>query len=85
VDTVSRVYSQDFGPLADRYLLHGDPDMVAARLAEYHAAGVDTVIFSAACTPDRRPAVTQLFAESVLPQLAGLHRVKDLPGDQQGD
>jgi alkanesulfonate monooxygenase SsuD/methylene tetrahydromethanopterin reductase-like flavin-dependent oxidoreductase (luciferase family) len=74
VDTVSRVYSQDFGPLADRYLLHGDPDMVAARLAEYHAAGVDTVIFSAACTPDRRPAVTQLFAESVLPQLAGLHR-----------
>ena len=74
VDTVSRVYSQDFGPLADRYLLHGDPDMVAARLAEYHAAGADTVIFSAACAPDRRPAVTQLFAESVLPQLAGLHR-----------
>ena len=74
VDMVSRVYSQDFGPLADRYLLHGDPDMVAGRLAEYHAAGVDTVIFSAACTPERLPAVTELFAESVLPQLAGLHR-----------
>jgi len=74
VDTVSRAYSQDFGPLADRYLLHGDPDMVAARLAEYHAAGVDTVIFSAACTPERRPAVTELFAGSVLPQLASLRR-----------
>ena len=74
VESVSRIYRQDFEPLADRYLLHGDPDMVVARLAEYHAAGVDTVIFSAACTPDRRQAVTRLFAESVLPHLAGWRR-----------
>jgi alkanesulfonate monooxygenase SsuD/methylene tetrahydromethanopterin reductase-like flavin-dependent oxidoreductase (luciferase family) len=71
VESVSAVYRQDFEPLADRYLLHGDPDMVVARLAEYQAAGADTVIFSAACAPARRPAVTALFAESVLPRLAG--------------
>ena len=28
VDGVSAVYQQDFEPLADRYLLHGDPDRV---------------------------------------------------------
>jgi alkanesulfonate monooxygenase SsuD/methylene tetrahydromethanopterin reductase-like flavin-dependent oxidoreductase (luciferase family) len=74
VESVSRIYRQDFEPLADRYLLHGDPDMVAARLAEYHAAGADTVILAVACTPDRRQAVISLFAESVLPHLAGLRR-----------
>ena len=57
---VSRIYAQDFDPLADRYLLHGDPDMVAARLAEYHAAVAGTVIFWAACPPERHPAVTEL-------------------------
>ena len=70
MESVSRIYAQDFDPLADRYLLHGDPDMVAARLAEYHAAGAGTVIFSAACPPERRPAVTELFAGAVLPRLA---------------
>jgi probable F420-dependent oxidoreductase len=74
VASVNRTYSQDFGPLADRYLLHGTPDMVVSRLAEYHAAGADTVIFSAACPPARRPAVTALFAESVLPHLAAWRR-----------
>ncbi len=48
--------------------------MVVARLAEYHAAGADTVIFSAACAPDCRQAVTRLFAESVLPRPAGWRR-----------
>ena len=72
VESVSRIYAQDFDPLADRYLLHGDPDMVAARLAEYHAAGAGTVIFSAACPPERQPAVTELFAGAVLPRLTRL-------------
>jgi probable F420-dependent oxidoreductase len=66
---VSRLYSQDFGPLADRYLLHGDPDLVVARLAEFRAAGADTVIFGAACPPERRADVTALFAEAVRPHL----------------
>jgi alkanesulfonate monooxygenase SsuD/methylene tetrahydromethanopterin reductase-like flavin-dependent oxidoreductase (luciferase family) len=69
VETVSRTYRQDFSPLADRYLLHGDPDMVTARLAEYAAAGASTVIFSPACAPSRRREVAALFAEAVLPHL----------------
>jgi probable F420-dependent oxidoreductase len=74
VDSVSCLYGQDFGPLADRYLLHGDPDMVVARLTEFHAAGADTVIFAPACPPERRLEVAALFAEAVLPRLAGLGR-----------
>jgi alkanesulfonate monooxygenase SsuD/methylene tetrahydromethanopterin reductase-like flavin-dependent oxidoreductase (luciferase family) len=69
VEAVSRVYNQDFGPLADRYLLHGDPDQVTARLAEYAEAGASTVIFSPACAPARRHEVAALFAEAVLPRL----------------
>ncbi len=68
---MSRVYNQDFGPLADRYLLHGDPDAVVARLAGYHAAGAETVIFCPACPPDRHADVTALFAEAVRPRLPG--------------
>jgi alkanesulfonate monooxygenase SsuD/methylene tetrahydromethanopterin reductase-like flavin-dependent oxidoreductase (luciferase family) len=70
VESVSRTYRQDFSPLADRYLLHGDPDQVTARLAEYAAAGASTVIFSPACAPQRRREVAALFAEAVLPRLA---------------
>jgi probable F420-dependent oxidoreductase len=66
---VSQLYQQDFEPLADRYLLHGDPETVLARLAEYRAAGADTVIFSPACAPERRDEVVTRFAESVLPRL----------------
>jgi alkanesulfonate monooxygenase SsuD/methylene tetrahydromethanopterin reductase-like flavin-dependent oxidoreductase (luciferase family) len=69
VEFVSRVYHQDFEPLADRYLLHGDPDMVTARLTEYHAAGAETVIFSPACRPERHADVTALFARAVRPRL----------------
>jgi probable F420-dependent oxidoreductase len=69
VGAVSRLYQQDFEPLADRYLLHGDPDMLVARLAEYTAAGADTVIFSPACAPERVSAVTGLFAREVLPNI----------------
>jgi probable F420-dependent oxidoreductase len=69
VAAVSRIYQQDFEPLADRYLLHGDPGMVAGRLAEYQAAGAGTVIFSPACPPERQDEIVTLFAESVLPRL----------------
>jgi probable F420-dependent oxidoreductase len=66
---VSHLYQQDFEPLADKYLLHGDPDTVRARLADYQAAGADTVVFSPACAPDRVAGVTDLFAREVLPHL----------------
>jgi len=42
-----------------------------ARLAEYHAAGAETVIFCPACPPDRHADVTALFAGAVRPRLPG--------------
>jgi hypothetical protein len=45
---------------------------VVARLAEYQAAGADTVIFSPACAPERWDEVVALFAAEVLPQLSRL-------------
>jgi alkanesulfonate monooxygenase SsuD/methylene tetrahydromethanopterin reductase-like flavin-dependent oxidoreductase (luciferase family) len=69
VEFVSGVYRQDFGPLADRYLLHGDPDTVTAPPTEYHAAVAEMVIFSPACAPERHADVTALFARAVRPRL----------------
>jgi probable F420-dependent oxidoreductase len=70
VEGVSAVYQQDFTRLADRYLLHGDPDRVAARAREYADAGADTLVFSPVGAGDRRRAVVDLFTDGVLPRLA---------------
>jgi len=71
IDGVSAVYQQDFTPLADRYLLHGDPDRVAARASEYRDAGADTLVFSPVGEGDRRTAIVDLFSAEVLPTLHG--------------
>jgi alkanesulfonate monooxygenase SsuD/methylene tetrahydromethanopterin reductase-like flavin-dependent oxidoreductase (luciferase family) len=68
---VSAVYRQDFEPLADRYLLYGDPDRVLARAGEYADAGAESLVFSPVGAGDRRRAIVDLFTESVLPGLAG--------------
>ena len=69
IDTVSQIYQQDFTPLADKYLLTGDPAAVAARLTGYADAGAASVVFAPACAPAERAGVVRLFAEEVLPQL----------------
>lgn len=69
VDGVSAVYQQDFGRLADRYLLHGDPDRVAARAREYADAGADALIFSPVGEGARRRGIVDLFTTAVLPGL----------------
>ncbi len=69
VETVSAVYQQDFAPLADRYLLHGDPDRVVARAREYADAGADSLVFSPAAEGARRQAAVDLFSAAVLPRL----------------
>ena len=69
VDGVGGVYRQDFGPLADRYLLHGDPDRVTARAKEYADAGAETLIFSPVGEGGRRRDIVDLFTESVLPRI----------------
>lgn len=67
VAAISRTYDQDFAPLADRYLLLGDPDAVLDRLTAYAAAGVDQVIVQVAADAADRAAVLDTLAEHVLP------------------
>jgi probable F420-dependent oxidoreductase len=69
IDGVSAVYQQDFTPLADRYLLHGDPDRVVARAREYADAGAETLVFSPIGAGRRRQDVVDLFTTAVLPRL----------------
>lgn len=72
IEGVSEVYQQDFTRLADRYLLHGDPDRVVARAREYEDAGAETLIFSPVGAGQRRREIVDLFTESVLPRLRPL-------------
>jgi probable F420-dependent oxidoreductase len=69
VEAVSAVYRQDFSPLADRYLLHGDPERVLARVREYADAGAETLVFSPVGEGARRAGIVDLFTRSVLPGL----------------
>ncbi|RFU21526.1 LLM class flavin-dependent oxidoreductase [Geodermatophilus marinus] len=71
VETVSAVYQQDFDRLADRYLLHGDPDRVAARAREYAEAGAGTLVLSPVGEGADRERVVELFTAAVLPVLRG--------------
>jgi alkanesulfonate monooxygenase SsuD/methylene tetrahydromethanopterin reductase-like flavin-dependent oxidoreductase (luciferase family) len=72
IEGVSTVYQQDFTRLADRYLLHGDPDRVVARAREYADAGAETLIFSPVGEDGRRQEIVDLFTDSVLPQIQSL-------------
>jgi probable F420-dependent oxidoreductase len=69
VDGVSAVYQQDFTRLADRYLLHGDPERVVARIREYADAGAGTLIFSPVGDGARRREIVELFTSAVLPRI----------------
>ncbi len=69
IDAVSTIYQQDFSKLADRYLLFGSPDQVAARVAEYQAAGAETLVFAPVADGARRQQIVDVFAQHVLPKL----------------
>jgi probable F420-dependent oxidoreductase len=69
IEGVSAVYQQDFTKLADRYLLHGDPDRVVDRAREYADAGAETLIFSPVGWGSRRRKACELFSATVLPRL----------------
>ena len=59
--------------LADRYLLIGAPDAVAERLAQFAAAGVDTVLIQiAADSTEHRSRIIETFASRVLPTVRNL-------------
>jgi alkanesulfonate monooxygenase SsuD/methylene tetrahydromethanopterin reductase-like flavin-dependent oxidoreductase (luciferase family) len=59
---VSAAYHQDFAPLADRYLLIGTPESVAARLDEFAGAGVESVLLQIAAgnRKDRRRIIESI-------------------------
>jgi probable F420-dependent oxidoreductase len=69
VEGVSAMYQQDFDALADRYLLHGDPDRVVARAREYADAGVGTLVFCPVGSGERRHEIVDLFTSDVLPRV----------------
>jgi len=69
LDTLSRIYRQDFGPLADRYVPTGTPEQVAARLREYVAAGAGTVLFAPAVPGDELERAAETFIDEVAPAL----------------
>jgi probable F420-dependent oxidoreductase len=68
-DVVSRAYGQDFGPLADRYLVLGTPQEVTGRLAEFANVGATRAVIQPACPPEQRATMVDLFARQVLPEL----------------
>ncbi|HEY0935607.1 MAG TPA: LLM class flavin-dependent oxidoreductase [Trebonia sp.] len=67
--TVSAIYQQDLRPQAGQYLLAGTPAEVSARIAEYAAAGAQTLVYAPACERDDLARVVRTFAEDVLPGL----------------
>jgi probable F420-dependent oxidoreductase len=73
VAAVSAAYSQDFSTLADRYLLIGTPEAAVDRLAQFAAAGVDTVLIQiAAGSAADRSRIIETFASRVLPGVRNL-------------
>lgn len=69
VETLGRVYGQDFGPLAERYVPSGTPEQVVARLREYVDAGARSIVLVPACADVDRAAMVELFAQEIAPAL----------------
>lgn len=69
LETLGRIYRQDFAPLARRYVPTGTPAQVAARLDEYAEAGAETVIFAPACADDEVERAAEMFIHEVAPAL----------------
>jgi alkanesulfonate monooxygenase SsuD/methylene tetrahydromethanopterin reductase-like flavin-dependent oxidoreductase (luciferase family) len=60
-------YNQDFSAILDRYVAHGDPERVRARMREYIDAGVETFFVGPACPEEFAPDLEQLLADEVFP------------------
>lgn len=66
---VSATYGLDFSPWADRYLVLGTPDDVAARLQEYVDAGARRLLLQPAAGDADRADILATLRERVLPAL----------------
>lgn len=69
VEQVGRMYQQDFEPLADRYLLHGDVAGCTRRIREYVDAGADTVVLRLAASPSESGTMVRRVAEEIVAPL----------------
>jgi probable F420-dependent oxidoreductase len=69
IETVSRIYRQDFTPFVDSYLIAGGPQQVIDRLGEFAAAGATSVVFAPACPDPDLARVIETFVTDVLPAL----------------
>ncbi len=64
---LSKQYAQDFSPLADKYVIMGNPADCRARIQQYIDAGARTIFLSSACPADYLAANEALLAKEVLP------------------
>jgi probable F420-dependent oxidoreductase len=69
VESVSRIYKQEFSGVRERYLVAGTPAQCVERLGEYLDAGATGAVFSLACEPDRGMETIRVVGEEVLPAL----------------
>ncbi|MDN5751525.1 MAG: LLM class flavin-dependent oxidoreductase [Pseudonocardia sp.] len=69
IETLGRVYRQDFTPIADRYVPSRTPGQVVARLREYVDAGARSIVLVPACADDDRAAMVDLVAHEIAPAL----------------
>lgn len=76
IDYVSKVYQQDFTPLADKYLIHGSPQQVLDRIGQYLDAGAETVIFAPVGDTARRAEIFRTLAAGVVPHLPRTRQVR---------
>lgn len=70
--SLSRRYAMDFQRAAERYAALGSPSDVAARIAEFHAAGVRHLIVDLVGPYERRAEQMERFAGEAMPLLSSL-------------
>jgi alkanesulfonate monooxygenase SsuD/methylene tetrahydromethanopterin reductase-like flavin-dependent oxidoreductase (luciferase family) len=70
--SLSQRYAMDFRRAAERYAALGEPEQVAARIRDFHAAGVRHVVIDLVGPYEERPRQIDNFAARVMPLLADL-------------
>jgi alkanesulfonate monooxygenase SsuD/methylene tetrahydromethanopterin reductase-like flavin-dependent oxidoreductase (luciferase family) len=70
VEEMSRLYGRNMQRAVDRYVIAGTPEQVAARIADYRAAGVEYVICSTLGSDEvAHLGAWELLAAEVIPAL----------------
>jgi len=69
---LSRRYGMDFRGPAKKYAALGRPEEIAARIAQFHAAGVRHLVLDPIGTNEERPEQYQRFANEVRPLLGAI-------------